>query len=42
MTTSELVLFQLMKDSKHPKFKEVSAIVKEGMSAPCFTFTSSL
>jgi len=32
MTTSESVIFELMGDSKHPKFKEIQPLIKE--SAP--------
>ncbi len=33
VTTMESALFQLMRDSKHPKFKEISSIIKEAQSA---------
>ena len=29
ITTTESVLFELMRDSKHPAFKEISGIIKE-------------
>ena len=28
IVTSEMVLFELLKNSKHPKFKEVQALIK--------------
>jgi hypothetical protein len=37
ITTSESILFELVKDSKHPRFKEISALIKEfkDQSAEC-------
>ncbi|GFR40317.1 hypothetical protein Agub_g853 [Astrephomene gubernaculifera] len=32
ISNSELALFQLMGDAKHPRFKEISALVKEGQA----------
>lgn len=29
ITSTESVLFELMRDSKHPKFKELSSVIKE-------------
>ena len=29
LTTSEAVIFELTVDSKHPRFKEISALIKE-------------
>ncbi|PNH06703.1 hypothetical protein TSOC_006915 [Tetrabaena socialis] len=42
VSSSELALFQLAADAKHPRFKELSALVKEGQAAEPFSFTSSL
>lgn len=42
ISNSEMALFQLAADAKHPRFKDISAIVKEGQASEPFTFTSSL
>ncbi|KXZ45155.1 hypothetical protein GPECTOR_58g604 [Gonium pectorale] len=42
ISNSEMALFQLCADAKHPRFKEISALVKEGQQAEPFTFASSL
>ncbi|GAX75726.1 hypothetical protein CEUSTIGMA_g3169.t1 [Chlamydomonas eustigma] len=41
ITTSEMILFQMMKDAKHKDFKAISALVKESQAEP-IPFTSSL
>ncbi|GLI70136.1 hypothetical protein VaNZ11_014944 [Volvox africanus] len=42
VSNSEMAMFQLMGDSKHPHFKEISALVKEGQLVEAFQFTSAL
>ena len=42
MSNSELALFQLAQDAKHPRFKEISALVKEGQAVEPLSFTASL
>ncbi|EFJ39840.1 hypothetical protein VOLCADRAFT_78239 [Volvox carteri f. nagariensis] len=42
ISNSEMAMFQLAADSKHPRFKEISALVKEGQSTEPFQFTSAL
>jgi hypothetical protein len=42
VSNSELALFQLAKDAKHPRFKEISALVKEGSLVEPLSFTSAL
>jgi hypothetical protein len=42
LTTTESVIFALMRDAKHPKFREISGMVKQHNSSIVNEFANQL
>ncbi|GLC44286.1 hypothetical protein PLESTB_000761100 [Pleodorina starrii] len=42
ISNSEMAMFQLTGDAKHPRFKDISALVKEGQAGEPLQFNSAL